>query len=86
LPVSRGERVRFKLNNGSMMAHPMHLHGHFFQVDNGTGNGPFKDTVLVESHAGATFDFVANNPGDWFFHCHLAYHLEAGMARVVSYT
>jgi FtsP/CotA-like multicopper oxidase with cupredoxin domain len=86
LEVSEGEWVRLHLTNQSMMAHPMHLHGHFFQLQNGTGRGPFKDTVLVEPHMGeATFDFVADNPGDWFFHCHIIYHMESGMARVVSY-
>ena len=69
-----------------MMWHPMHLHGHFFQVENGTGRGPFKDTVLVAPHMGElSFDFAADNPGEWFFHCHNAYHMESGMARVVSY-
>lgn len=87
LGVRKGEWVRFHLTNQSMMAHPMHLHGHFFQLENGTGRGPFKDTVLVEPHMGeATFDFVADNPGDWFFHCHIVYHMESGMARVLSYS
>ena len=86
IEVSKGEWVRFHLTNQSMMAHPMHLHGHFFQLQNGTGRGAFKDTVLVEPHMGeATFDFVADNPGDWFFHCHIIYHMESGMARVLSY-
>ena len=86
LEVSKGEWVRFNLTNRSMMAHPMHLHGHFFQLQNDTGRGPFKDTVLVEPHMGeATFDFVTDNPGDWFFHCHIIYHMESGMARVLSY-
>ncbi len=87
LEVREGEWVRFVMRNRSMMWHPMHLHGHFFQVENGTGRGPFKDTVLVEPHMGElAFDFVADNPGQWFFHCHNAYHMEAGMARVISYT
>jgi multicopper oxidase len=86
IEVSKGEWVRFHLTNQSMMAHPMHLHGHFFQLQNGTGRGPFKDTVLVEPHMGeAMFDFVADNPGDWLFHCHIVYHMENGMARVISY-
>jgi FtsP/CotA-like multicopper oxidase with cupredoxin domain len=86
IDVSKGEWVRFHLTNQSMMAHPMHLHGHFFQLQNGTGRGPFKDTVLVEPHMGeARFDFVADNPGDWLFHCHIVYHMESGMARVISY-
>ncbi len=87
-PLEIGERewVRFKMTNHSMMPHPMHLHGHFFQVQNGSGRGPYKDTVLVEPHMGqVTFDFLADNPGDWFFHCHNLYHMESGMARVVSY-
>jgi FtsP/CotA-like multicopper oxidase with cupredoxin domain len=86
LQVGEGEWVRVSLQNQSMMLHPMHLHGHFFQVRNGTGRGPFKDTVIVEPHMGnLSFDFVADNPGDWFFHCHNAYHMETGMARVISY-
>ncbi|MDQ4105913.1 MAG: multicopper oxidase domain-containing protein [Actinomycetota bacterium] len=86
LEVREGEWVRFVMRNRSMMRHPMHLHGHFFQVENGTGRGPFKDTVLVEPHmAELTFDFVADNPGEWFFHCRNTYHMETGMVRVVSY-
>lgn len=68
------------------MAHPMHLHGHSFQVVNGTGRGPYKDTALVRPHMDrVAFDFLADNPGEWFFHCHNAYHMESGMARLVSY-
>ena len=64
-----------------MMIHPMHLHGHFFQVGD-----VVKDTVIVPPHMGEiTFDFVADNPGDWFFHCHNLYHLHSGMARVFRY-
>jgi multicopper oxidase len=86
LPVHEGEWVRFEMQNQSMMTHPMHLHGHFFQIENGTGQGPYKDTVLVEPQMGrVTFDFVADNPGEWFFHCHNLYHMESGMARVISY-
>ena len=86
LKVSDGEWVTLTLHNLSMVAHPMHLHGHFFQIRNGTGQGPFKDTVIVEPHMGELdFDFVADNPGEWFFHCHNLYHMESGMARVVTY-
>ena len=81
LRVREGEHVRVNMTNRSMMLHPMHLHGHFFRIGNA-----LKDTVLVEPHMGqASFDFVANNPGNWFFHCHNLYHLHAGMARVITY-
>lgn len=81
LMINKGERIRFRMSNHSMMLHPMHLHGHFFRVGNA-----LKDTVLVAAHMGrAEFDFVADNPGRWFFHCHNIYHMEAGMAREVRY-
>jgi FtsP/CotA-like multicopper oxidase with cupredoxin domain len=81
LMIYEGERIRFRMRNHSMMLHPMHLHGHFFRVGNA-----LKDTVLVGAHMGrAQFDFVADNPGRWFFHCHNIYHMEAGMAREVRY-
>ena len=79
LEVNHGEVVRVRMTNHSPMIHPMHLHGHFFRVGNVT-----KDTVLVPPHMGqVTFDFLADNPGRWFFHCHNIYHMEAGMAREV---
>lgn len=70
--------------NMSMMPHPMHLHGHFFQVDNGTGRGPLKDTVLVDPMQQLTINWISDNPGLWAFHCHNAYHQGAGMMRVVD--
>ncbi|MDQ3567531.1 MAG: multicopper oxidase family protein [Actinomycetota bacterium] len=82
--VGRGERVCFAMENKSMMPHPMHLHGHFFRVDNDTGRGPLKDTVLVEPKGRLAFDWLADNPGDWAFHCHQAYHQEGGMMRMVK--
>lgn len=86
LEVREGEWVRIELQNQSMMTHPMHLHGHSFQVVNDSGRGPFKDTALVRPHMGfLAFDFLAENPGEWFFHCHNAYHMESGMARLISY-
>ena len=81
LKIEKGDRVRVNMSNMSMMLHPMHLHGHFFR----TGNA-IKDTVLVEPHMGrASFEFTADNPGDWYFHCHNLYHLHAGMAREFRY-
>lgn len=81
LAIRKGERVRVRMRNMSMGLHPMHLHGHFFRV-----GSAWKDTVLVPPHMGeVTFDFLADNPGQWFFHCHNAYHMETGMARVVRY-
>ncbi|MEK6630979.1 MAG: multicopper oxidase family protein [Acidobacteriota bacterium] len=88
ITVDRGERIRFSMFNRSMVRHPMHLHGHFFRLVNpltGRATGPVKDTVLVESMMGqAEVEWVADNPGRWFLHCHNAYHMEAGMARVVD--
>ena len=84
IEVGRDERVRFEMENKSLMPHPMHLHGHFFRVDNGTGRGPLKDTVLVEPKERLAIEWVADNPGDWAFHCHQAYHQEGGMMRVVK--
>jgi FtsP/CotA-like multicopper oxidase with cupredoxin domain len=83
--LERGERVRLKLVNDSMMAHPIHLHGHFFELVTGKGDrAPRKHTVIVQPGGIATFDFTADALGDWAFHCHLLYHMHAGMMRVVS--
>jgi hypothetical protein len=72
--------------NRSMMHHPMHLHGHFFRVINGQGNySPLKHTVDVPPMQTTVIEFAAEEVGDWFFHCHLLYHLDSGMARVVHY-
>ena len=80
------ERVRVKLVNDTMMAHPIHLHGHFFELVNGAGmmNQPLKHTVIVQPGSTATFDVTANEPGDWAFHCHLLYHMHAGMMQTVT--
>jgi FtsP/CotA-like multicopper oxidase with cupredoxin domain len=86
LPVSEGEWVRFAMRNTSAKWHPMHLHGHHFQVVTGTGRGPVKDTVAVPSRGGeVTVDFLATNPGRWLFHCHNHHHMEDGMLRLVEY-
>jgi hypothetical protein len=78
--------VRFIMINRTMMHHPMHLHGHFFRVINGQGDhAPLKHTVDVPPMETTVIEFPAEEVGDWFFHCHLLYHLESGMARVVHY-
>lgn len=82
--VDRNRRIRFEFRNETMMPHPMHLHGHFFRVDNGTGGGPIKDTVIVEPMQKLAVDWFADNPGEWAFHCHMLYHQEAGMMRIVK--
>ena len=89
IKVSRGEVLRLELINDSMMHHPMHLHGHFFRLlmdpDEPSSHAPLKHTVDVPPMSRRTIEFAANEHGDWFFHCHLLYHMESGMARVVSY-
>ncbi|MHA6332613.1 copper resistance system multicopper oxidase [Qipengyuania sp. CAU 1752] len=81
------ERVRVKLVNDTMMAHPIHLHGHFFELVNGGEHNmhqPRKHTLVVQPGSSATFDLTADEPGDWAFHCHLLYHMHAGMMQVVT--
>lgn len=80
------ERVRVKLVNNTMMAHPIHLHGMFFELVNGQtpANQPRKNVVTVQPGASAQFDLTANEPGDWAFHCHLLYHMHGGMMQIVT--
>lgn len=80
------ERVRVKLVNNTMMAHPIHLHGMFFELVNGQSpaNQPRKNVVTVQPGASAQFDLTANEPGDWAFHCHLLYHMHGGMMQIVT--
>ncbi|MCZ8324863.1 MAG: copper resistance system multicopper oxidase [Sphingomonadaceae bacterium] len=80
------ERVRVKLINNTMMAHPIHLHGMFFEVVNGQtpAHQPRKNVLTVQPGASATFDLTANEPGDWAFHCHLLYHMHGGMMQIVT--
>lgn len=81
IAIAEGDHVRVRMTNQSPMRHPMHLHGHHFRVGN-----VLKDTVTVPGHMGQVeFDVIADNPGEWFFHCHHLYHMETGMARVVEY-
>ncbi|MEO7827279.1 MAG: multicopper oxidase domain-containing protein, partial [Allosphingosinicella sp.] len=81
---ARNERVRVVMINDSMMTHPMHIHGHFFEVVNGRDAKPIKHTVMVLPGAKLSFDMTADAPGDWAFHCHLLFHMHAGMMRVVT--
>lgn len=84
--IKRGEIVRFNMINSTMMFHPMHLHGHFFRVLNGQGDySPLKHTVNLAPMESVTIEFLADDEKNWLFHCHLLYHMETGMARVVSY-
>ncbi|MFF7643857.1 multicopper oxidase domain-containing protein [Streptomyces canus] len=85
LPVRQGQRIRLVLKNDTMMWHPMHLHGHTFQLVTGSAAGPRKDTVIVAPMSRVTVDLDANNPGQWALHCHNIYHAEAGMLTTLSY-
>jgi CopA family copper-resistance protein len=79
------ERVRVRLINDTMMAHPIHIHGHFFELVNGhAGSHPLKHTVDVLPGGLVELDLTADAPGDWAFHCHLLYHMHAGMMRTVA--
>jgi CopA family copper-resistance protein len=80
----KNERVRVTLINDTMMAHPIHLHGHFFELIHApNGYGPRKHTVIVLPGGKVSWDFTAV-PGDWAFHCHMLYHMHAGMFQVFS--
>lgn len=94
IPLSETDKIKIKgnqvtritFNNLTMMHHPMHLHGHFFRVINKNGEySPLKHTVNVPPMQEMTIEFYGSEYGDWFFHCHILYHLMSGMARVVSY-
>ncbi|MBE4693227.1 MULTISPECIES: multicopper oxidase family protein [Brevibacterium] len=80
--ISEGDRVRVRFVNDTDMWHPIHLHGHTYQL---AGGGPRKDTSIVLPGATLTVDFDANNPGRWLTHCHNVYHGEAGMMGVIAY-
>lgn len=84
--IKKGEVVRFVLENTTMMNHPMHLHGHYFRVLNKNGDfSPLKHTLDVPPMTSVTIEFDATEDKDWFFHCHILYHMMSGMARIVSY-
>lgn len=88
LKVSKDKRVRLTMRNMSMMAHPMHLHGHHFQVLRVNGrdiSGAVRDTVLLPPMAEVAVEFDTGNPGNWPLHCHHLYHMATGMMTYVSY-
>ena len=80
-----GERLRFTWVNDTMMEHPLHLHGMFMELDNGHGiHNPRKHTVILKPGEKLSLNITADAPGLWAFHCHVLYHMEMGMFRVVS--
>jgi FtsP/CotA-like multicopper oxidase with cupredoxin domain len=88
LMIAKGQRVAIEMVNASMMAHPMHLHGHAFQVTALNGapfTGAVRDTVLVPPMGSVAIAFDADNPGRWAFHCHNLYHMMTGMMTEVRY-
>eukprot|EP00903_Cladosiphon_okamuranus_P003929 g3927.t1 len=86
IPIKKGEVIRLEFINDTMMHHPLHLHGHFFRILMGQGKySPLKHTIDLPPMASRTVEFEANDRGDWLFHCHLLYHMHAGMTRIFSY-
>ena len=84
--IRRGTNVRIILYNGTMMRHPIHLHGHFFRLLNGQGDyAPLKEVVDILPMETDTLEFAATESGDWFFHCHILYHMMSGMGRIFHY-
>lgn len=85
--IKKGENLRIIMFNNSMMRHPMHLHGHDFRVVNSQGDhSPMKNIIDIMPMERDTIEFAASEPGgDWFFHCHILYHMMSGMGRVFSY-
>ncbi|MDB5014140.1 MAG: copper oxidase [Daejeonella sp.] len=84
--IRKGENIRIIMYNGTMMRHPMHLHGHFFRLINGQGEySPLKTVVDIMPMETDTLEFAATESGDWFFHCHILYHMMSGMGRIFSY-
>ncbi len=81
IEVSRGDAVSLTMRNSTMMPHPMHLHGHYFRPVLADGLGARKDTIVVPPMTETAVVVVADNPGRWAFHCHNAYHQNAGMER-----
>ena len=85
IPVKKGEILRITMYNNSMMRHPMHLHGFDFRLLNGHGeHAPLKNVMDIMPMETNTIEFLAREEGDWFFHCHILYHMMAGMNRVFA--
>jgi FtsP/CotA-like multicopper oxidase with cupredoxin domain len=86
IKLKYGERVRLKFVNQTMMAHPMHLHGMFMQLENGqpANKLPNKHTIIIAPGDTYSALLTANEPGDWVFHCHLIYHMASGMMTSIS--
>lgn len=90
IEVQKGETIRFIMKNPTGMDHPFHIHGHYFRILGKPGalnlkDPPLKDTITVPSKGEVVTQWHANNPGKWFFHCHIEWHLMSGMARVIKY-
>lgn len=84
--IKKGENIRIILKNNSMMRHPMHLHGHDFRLLNQYGSkSPMKNVVDIMPMETDTLEFRASESGDWFFHCHILYHMMSGMGRIFTY-
>ena len=86
--VRKNDRIEVTMLNSSMMAHPMRLHGHHFQVvaiDRRRLSGAMRDTIHIPPHRSVTIAFDATNAGEWAFHCHHLYHMAAGMMTTVKY-
>jgi FtsP/CotA-like multicopper oxidase with cupredoxin domain len=87
--VDRGDRVEVTMRNRTMMAHPMHLHGHHFQVvaiDGERFPGAVRDTIHIPPQRSVTIAVDADNPGQWVLHCHHLYHMAAGMITTFAYS
>jgi multicopper oxidase len=89
IAIRRGESIRFVFRNPTGMDHPFHLHGHSFHVLGKPGalnlkDPALKDTVIVPARSDLVVQWLADNPGRWFFHCHIEWHMATGMARVIE--
>lgn len=86
IKIRKGENIRMVITNNTMMRHPMHLHGHYFRVLNDNGEySPLKNVLDIMPMETDTIEFAATESGDWFFHCHILYHMMSGMGRIFSY-